>query len=248
VLDTALALDVLAGAGPETPLGPPLPAQPFADAARTPPHPLHIRVCTAPATDVEIDPVCRDAAYAAAELLAHLGHEVDEWTPDWSDPAFGEHWMTAGTYMVQRLRKRLGELAGHELDVDAFEPPMRAAMTAPIDVAAAQAAADWLVGYARTVLATWRPGSLLLTPTMAILPGRVGEVGPELGVRHSVFTRPFNITGQPAVSLPLHRTQAGIPVGVQLTGPVGSEAKLLSVAGQLEQAAPWPLTAGVRAG
>ena len=98
------------------------------------------------------------------------------------------------------------------------------------------------------MIASWRPGSLLLTPTLAITPRPVGSVGPELGVRFSAFTRPFNVTGQPAISLPLHRTHDGVPVGVQLAGPVGSEARLLSVAAQLEQAAPWPLTAAVRAG
>jgi Asp-tRNA(Asn)/Glu-tRNA(Gln) amidotransferase A subunit family amidase len=97
------------------------------------------------------------------------------------------------------------------------------------------------------VLGSWRPGSILLTPTLAILPQPVGSVGPELGVRFSTFLRPFNVTGQPAVSLPLHRTHDGVPVGVQLVGPVGSEARLLSLAGQLEAAAPWPLTAAARA-
>jgi len=89
------------------------------------------------------------------------------------------------------------------------------------------------------VLSTWRPGSLLLTPTMAILPGRVGEVGPELGVRHSVFTRPFNITGQPAISLPLAQSADGLPIGVQLIAAYGREDLLLRVAAQLEEAAPW---------
>jgi amidase len=248
VLDTALALDVLAAPGPETPLGPPLPPASFADAARGVQHPLRIRVTVTPAADVDVDPTCADAAYAAADLLAHLGHEVDEWTPDWADPGFQRNWETAGAYMFQRLVKRFGELAGHELDPELMEPGTRGAVTAPIPQEIARQAADGLAGYARTVIASWYPGSLLLTPTMAILPGPVGGVAPELGVRHSVFTRPFNITGQPAISLPLHRTAAGIPIGVQLAGPVGSEARLLGVAGQLEQAAPWPLTAAVRAG
>jgi amidase len=74
----------------------------------------------------------------------------------------------------------------------------------------------------------------------------VGSVTPDLGTRFSTFLRPFNVTGQPAVSLPLHRTPEGIPVGVQLVGPVGSEARLLSLAGQLEAAGV--LRAAARAG
>jgi amidase len=248
VLDTALALDVLAANGPETRLGPPLPPVPFADAARTAPHPLRIRVAVAPPAAVEVDPAGVDAAYAAADLLANLGHEVDEWAPDWADDGFQRNWETVGAYTFQRLFKRFGALAGRELDPEQLEPGTRGAVTAPITQEMAQQAADGLAAYTRAVISSWRPGSLLLTPTTAILPGPVGGVGPELGLRHSVFTRPFNITGQPAISLPLHRTAAGIPIGVQLAGPVGSEARLLGVAGQLEQAAPWPLTAAVRAG
>ena len=248
VLDTALALDVLAAGGPETPLGPPLPAAPFADAAQTPPHPLRIRVTVTPATGVDVDPACSDAAYAAADLLAHLGHDVDEWAPDWADDAFQRNWETAGAYMFQRLVKRYETLIGHELDREQLEPGTRGAITAPITVEMAQQAAEGLAAYGRALITSWRPGSILLTPATAILPGPVGGVGPELGVRHSVFTRPFNVSGQPAISLPLHRTGAGVPVGIQLAGPIGSEARLLSVAGQLETAAPWPLTAAVRAG
>ena len=110
------------------------------------------------------------------------------------------------------------------------------------------AATEGLRRFALRVLGSWQPGSILLTPALSLLPRPVGSVGPELGVRFSTFLRPFNVTGQPAISLPLHRTHDGVPVGVQLAGPVGSEARLLSLAGQLEAAAPWPLTAAPRAG
>jgi amidase len=248
VLDAALALDVLAAGGPENPLGPPLPPVSFAESTGIAPHPHRIRVCVTPPTDLEVDGACVDAAYAAADLLAHVGHEVDEWAPDWADQGFQRNWEIAGAYACKRLFERFGELAGRDLDPDELEPATRGAVTAPVTKEMAEEAAANLVAYARKIIASWHPGSLLVTPTTAILPGPVGGVGPELGVRHSVFTRPFNISGQPAISLPLHRTGAGLPVGVQLIGPVGAEARLLGVAGQLEQAAPWPLTAAVRAG
>jgi amidase len=248
VLDTALALDVLAGDGPSTPLGPPLPHPPFADAALLPPHALRIRLCTTPPGGEEVDPECVTAAHHVAALLESLGHEVDEWSPDWHDPEFPEHWIRAGAAMFRALVARFGELSGAPLDPELMEPPTRALLHAPHDPDSTHAATEGLRAFALRVLGSWRPGSILLTPTLSILPQPVGSVGPELGVRFSAFLRPFNATGQPAVSVPLHQTHDGVPVGIQLAGPVGSEARLLSLAGQLEAAAPWPLTAAVRAG
>jgi amidase len=128
------------------------------------------------------------------------------------------------------------------------QPATRALLAGPHSPEATREATAGLEGFTRRVLGSWRPGSILLTPALTLLPRPVGSVGPELGVRFSAFLRPFNVTGQPAISLPLHRTHDGVPVGVQLAGPVGSEARLLSLAGQLEAAAPWPLTAVAPAG
>jgi amidase len=248
VFDTALALDVMAAGGPSTPLGPPLPHPSFADAALTPPHTLRIRLCTAPPGGEEVEPECVAAAHHAAGLLQSLGHEVDEWAPDWADPEFAGHWAAAGAAMFKALIARFGELAGHELDPGQMEPATRALLGAPATPERTHAATEGLKAFALRVLGSWRPGSILLTPALSLIPRPVGSVGPDLGLRFSTFLRPFNVTGQPAISLPLHRTQEGVPVGVQLVGPLGSEARLLSLAGQLEAAAPWPLTADVRAG
>ena len=250
VLDTALALDVLAGDGPSTPLGPPLPRPPFADGALTPPlHPLRIRLCTTAPAGEEVEPECVAAAHHAAGVLAALGHEVEEWVPDWEDPDFAAHWGTVGAATFRALIERFGELSGAPLDPELMEPPTRGLLASPpAPPDAVDAATEGLKAFALRVLGSWRPGSILLTPAMTLLPRPVGSVPPGLGVRFSTFLRPFNITGQPAISLPLHRTHDGVPVGVQLAGPVGSEARLLSLAGQLEAAAPWPLTADARAG
>jgi amidase len=248
VRDTALALDLLAGDGPSTPLGPPLPHPSFADAAGFAPHPLRIRLCTRSPDGLEVEPECVAAAHHAAGILASLGHEVDEWAPDWEDPEFAGHWGTAGAAMFQALIARFGELTGRELDPEEMETPARQALAAPLTPEGTHAATEGLKAFALRVLGSWRPGSILLTPAMSLTPRPVGSVPSGLGIRFSTFLRPFNVTGQPAISLPLHRTHEGIPVGVQLAGPVGSEARLLSLAGQLEAAAPWPLTADGRAG
>jgi amidase len=248
VVDTALALDIMAGDGPSTPLGPPLPHPSFADAALTPPHTLRIRLCTVPPGGEEVEPECVAAAHHAAGLLQSLGHEVDEWAPDWADPEFPEHWQRAGGAMMRALIERFGELSGAPLDPELMEPPARELLSAPLTAEGTREATEVLKRYALRVLGSWHPGSILLTPTLTLLPRPVGTVESGIGVRFSTFLRPFNVTGQPAISLPLHRTSDGVPVGVQLVGPAGSEARLLSLAGQLEAAAPWPLTAAPRAG
>ena len=249
VHDTALALDLLAGDGPSTPLGPPLPRPSFADASLQPPHPLRIRLCTTAPGGEEVEPECVAAAHHAAGLLAALGHEVDEWAPDWQDPEFAGHWTAAGGAMFRALIERFGELAGAPLDPARMEPATRAFLETPIPPEAAHAATEGLkalrAARARLLAARLDPAHARRCRCSR---AQVGSVGPELGVRFSTFLRPFNVTGQPAISLPLHRTHDGVPVGVQLAGPVGSEARLLSLAGQLEAAAPWPLTAAPRAG
>ena len=249
VRDTALALDVLAGEGPSTPLGPPLPHPSFAETAGLPAAPaadpaVHQRAGRRRGRAASASP----PPTRAATLLVSLGHEVDEWTPDWEDPDFAGHWTAAGAAMFQALIARFGELAGRELDPEQMEPATRALLGAPVTPERTHEATEGLKAFALRVLGSWRPGSILLTPAMSLLPRPVGSVGPDLGIRFSTFLRPFNVTGQPAISLPLHRTPDGVPVGVQLAGPAGSEARLLSLAGQLEAAAPWPLTADARAG
>jgi len=128
-----------------------------------------------------------------------------------------------------------------------MEPPARALLASPAPGReAVHVATEGLKAYALRVLGSWHPGSILLTPTLSLLPRPVGTVEPGLGVRFSTFLRPFNVTGQPAISLPVHQTHDGVPVGVQLVGPAGSEGRLLSLAGQLEAAGA--LRAAARAG
>ena len=92
----------------------------------------------------------------------------------------------------------------------------------------------------------WADGAdLLLTPTVGALPPPVGSMAgddPAAGERSRgfvAFTKPFNISGQPAISLPTHRTPAGVPVGVQLVAGYGREDVLLRVAAELERVVRW---------
>jgi amidase len=102
---------------------------------------------------------------------------------------------------------------------------------------------------ARGVLAWWQDYDLLLTPTMGRPPAEIGTIGTgregdpaapmERAVPYGIFTAGFNATGQPAISLPLHWSHDGLPIGVQLVGDMGREDLLLRVASQLEEAQPW---------
>jgi len=102
---------------------------------------------------------------------------------------------------------------------------------------------------ARAVLGWWQDYDLLLTPTMAVPPAELGTIGTgheenpcapiERAIPYAAFTAGFNATGQPAISLPLHWSEAGLPIGVQLVADMGREDLLLRVAAQLEEAVPW---------
>jgi amidase len=103
--------------------------------------------------------------------------------------------------------------------------------------------------YIRRVADWWQRGfDLLLTPTCAAPPPPLGHFDPAPGnplssyanaLPFGVFSSPFNLTGQPAISLPLHTGEGGLPIGVQLVAEAGGEGLLLRVAAQLEQAVPW---------
>ena len=108
--------------------------------------------------------------------------------------------------------------------------------------------------WSRGVAQWWETHDLLVTPTSPELPVRLGELAPtndDPGVmtRHGTLTTfmiPFDVTGQPAISLPLHWSESGLPVGVQIAVGYAREDVLLRVAAQLEEAAPWAGTTRLR--
>ena len=103
------------------------------------------------------------------------------------------------------------------------------------------------LAYSHAVAQWWNDWDLLLTPTLAEPPVALGTFStpdePILGFMRAAsfvpFTAPFNVTGQPAIQLPLHWNDAGLPIGVQLVAAFGKEDLLLRVASQLEEASPW---------
>ncbi len=258
VRDTARILESVHGGAPGDPYACPDPLRPFTDELSDESAGLRIGQMTAPAIESPVDPECVAAVEAAAKLLGDLGHELTGESPMAAlpDPAQGgidiqdtflTRWAAGQTAVVEQV----GMIAGRPLTADDVEP-LTWALTEIgrsrdsgrylRDVALHQALSRMIAGW-------FEMGhDLLLTPTMA-------EIAPKLGsfddsgadpmeafhraFPSGAFTALFNVTGQPAISVPLHWTPEGVPVGVQLVAPFGREDLLIRVAAQLERAQPW---------
>jgi amidase len=241
VLDAAAALDVIAGyeAG-ERRLAPD-PPLPFAEAARRGADKVVVRVATSAPLGIVVDEEPAAAALRAAAALAALGHEVREHTPAWDDEGFPAAWTTFGTGTLQHLIRLLERLHGRRASLELLEPATREWLVArpPVPLVDYLEAAERLWTFARGLLRTWRPDEVLVTPTLTRLPAAAGSLRARAGVtddavRYSALTRIWNVTGQPAISIPSQETADGAPIGVQIVGPPAGDALVLAVAAQLE--------------
>jgi amidase len=199
----------------------------------------------------DIHPECLTATQAAAKLLGSLGHEVEESYPEaLLDPELPARILPLGRLVFAAMLRGLSEALGRPATRDDVEPYTWSATELPSATAEEYfAAMEWLMRWRRRVVQWWStPFDLLLTPTIWEPPVTLESMTPpeskplELKAkidRQVFFTSPFNVTGQPAISLPLHWTPAGLPVGIQLVGAIGREDLLIRVASQLEQARPW---------
>ena len=239
VEDAAHFLDVLAGYEPGDPWWAAPPERPFAVTTGESPPPLRIAVTSTPPIDVPVDPECAAALTDAAELLAELGHDVREATPPWREADLFDKFIA-----VWQVGPAL-----HPVDAALLTPLNRGL----VESARTTSAADYaravgsLQTIARRIVSFWSEVDIVVTPTLALPPVPIGwqkEVeGPiEQLLRNTEFT-PFtaiaNLTGQPAMSLPLHWKETGLPIGVQAIGPPAGDALLLSLAAQIEAARPW---------
>jgi len=189
------------------------------------------------------------AVARAGELLASLGHHVEEVDVPALDAEVDSAFGIVMCVAVARDLARWQARTGVELTDDDVEPgnlmlgKFGAGISGPDYAGAIESMQQW----SRGVAAWWTDHDVLVTPTSPELPVPLGELAP--GIQdHAVgtrmgnlvsFTSPFDITGQPAISLPLHWSEHGLPVGVQLAAAYGREDVLLRVSAQLEEAAPW---------
>jgi amidase len=251
VRDTAAVLDATAGPGVGDPYTAPPPSRPFAEEVGADPGRLHIGFRTRRRDGSEAEPECAAAVRTAVTLLESLGHVVEPVDlPALDDTRFEESISGMfGVFILTDLQRWSRKL-GRKLEPSDLEPWNEAMceMAAAVTGAQYAAAIEQAQAYARGLAQWWADGwDVLVTPQLTCLPPRLGELAPDNDPLENFarisgmtdFTMPFNVTGQPAISLPLHWSDDGLPVGVQLVGAYGREDVVLRVAGQLEQAQPW---------
>ncbi len=253
VRDTAALLD--ATEGPD--LGAPYCAPPlrgtYYDAVSVTPPRLRVAFVTGTLTGDAIHPACRKAVEDTARALDGLGHHVEEAAPDADTTGMMRAWtkiVACGTALW--VRKTL-ESKGRGLEAGDLEAVARGAC----EYAKGLSGDEYLeaVGkihlYGREFARFFEGFDVLLTATLAEPPAKVGRFahtvddfvdyrnGPNGVFAYSPFTATYNATGQPAASLPLHWTEDGLPVGVQIATRFGEDETLMSLCAEIEQASPW---------
>lgn len=250
VLDSAAMLDVTAGPDAGAPYYPPPPTRPYAAEVGAPPGRLRIAFSETPLTSTPVHPACKAAVREIASLCADLGHSVEESKPQVSGEHFTEFfttiWLAMVAWMIRDWARRTGRTPAPEFferhtwkmyRVDSEKRPSDLLLAIHDMQLFARQAAPFFDKY-----------DIWLTPTMI-------EPAPPLGYfdydpqhphqaterleSYSRFTAFANVTGQPAISLPLCRGERDLPIGIQLIGRYADEAGLFRLASQLESARPW---------
>ncbi|MBR1216445.1 amidase [Bradyrhizobium sp. U87765 SZCCT0131] len=249
VRDSAAMLDALHGPEPSSPYTAPPPERPYLDEIARPPGRLRIAFsATSPAGDA-LDPEVTAAVREVAALLESLGHHVEERGPKLPvNPAEALQTIVgANTALTVRLaEQRLGRaVTDREFERLTLASAANAGHASAVDYVAAQQAAFQI----SRALATFFEGcDVFLTPTLGTPPLRIGVLdtmaadlsGISPALRgYMPSTAMFNMSGQPAMSVPLAWSASGLPLGMMFAGRFGDEATLFRLAAQLEQARPW---------
>jgi amidase len=269
VRDSAALLDAIIGPDPGAGYEAARPPVPFAELVERRPGMLRIGYSCSSAINASPDREAVAAVESAAALLTELGHQVEEVTPPHDDEALARDFLTiwfAQLYgQVADVKRRLGSPNSHfEADTLASAELGRAAGMLPLLRSLAN-----VNDYIRALAGFHETYDLFLTPTLAKPPlavgaltspgalqkasrvvakARAGKLLAASGILDQIiadnigwvpYTQLANLTGRPAISVPLHWTDAGLPLGVQLVGRLGADGLLLQLAAQLEEARPW---------
>ena len=252
VRDTARLLDAVRGPGIGDTVIAPAPQRPYLEEVGADPGRLRIGLLDVHPRGEFLHQDCVSAVRAAASMLEGLGHIVEPaWPACLADNTLPHKFMALWATQMAMAARGFGETLGREMTADDIEPANwalveQAGRLTAVDYAEAQAA-GW--AFRRTLQQWWADGwDLLLTPTVAEPPPLLTEFEnnpehPTAPMRRAgqfaAFTPQFNMSGQPAINLPLHRNAEGLPIGIQLAAGYGREDVLIRLAAQLESAHPW---------
>ncbi|WP_238420629.1 amidase [Gordonia sp. 'Campus'] len=269
VRDAAALYDALIGPTPSSTYPTPLHTESYTARIATPPRLLRIGVTTKSAINPNPHPEAVAAVERAVALLTDLGHQVEEVDPPHDDAElardFLDIWFAKCAAQVDEVRRLTGAPDSHfEADTLTLAELGRSAGVVPLFTAL-----DHINDHVLALERFHQTHDLLLTPTLAVPPPRIGSmttppvlqqaarlaararggrVISRLGIIDQLvyeslgwvpYTQLANLTGRPAMSVPLHWTDAGLPLGVQFVGRLGADGDLLALAAGLEQAAPW---------
>jgi amidase len=253
VRDVATLLEWVSDPPPGEPYVAPARARPYTEELGASPGQLRVGLMTAaPGGQVPVHPDCVAAAEDAGRLLESLGHAVESSHPAELDdeqyvPTFLVRWTSGIDWNLKYWSARTGrEIGAGDVEAATWVLAQGSREHSGSDYLRAL---EYHQAVSRRAAEWWAGGfDLLLTPTMGEPPTPLGTFDPqpdhpaypiERAVPTAIFTAAFNSTGQPAISLPLHWSESGLPIGVQLVAAHGREDLLIRVASQLEEARPW---------
>ena len=249
VRDSAALLDAVQGPELGDAYASPPRQRPYLDELERPAGRLRIALMTRPTLPVPVAPECLVAAQRAAKLCESLGHHVEEAGPEIEVQALYTGLGVSSNVLAAKKVGQRERALGREARPDELEPITWHGVEAGRRITGVQhsEARDSLHHASRVLGAFMQDYDAILSPTMAIVPPPLGSLSLRqkyedfMGVAAaaSSFTALYNMTGQPAMSVPLHWTDGGVPVGAMFAGRYGDEATLFRLAAQLEQAAPW---------
>ena len=250
VRDTAAALDATAGCEMGDPYwAPPAPAS-YLSEVSVPPGRLRIAFATKGLLGLPFDPECASAVQETAKLLESLGHTVEEASPPIAGDQFSMCFTPIWASGVAMLIDGIAMLTGTPAKAEDFQGLTWGFYQLGKQISATQYLMCWyqLQTMSRQVAQFHETHDVWLTTTLGMPTLRNGmldmnetDVGKAMGplLGYLPVTPLQNVTGQPAISLPLAMSKAGLPIGLHFAGRFGDEATLLRLAGQLEQARPW---------
>ena len=249
VRDTAAYLDAVAGGLPGDPYTPPIPEGSWSELARREPKKLRIAFSVAPPDEGPVDPHVVTAVQRTVSALGKLGHDVEQHDLIFDAPRAWETYARMGSVQTALFFDSMEPIVGRPVTAHDVEPVTWATISRGRSIPATRhlADVDSVRQFGRSIAADLAPYDVFITPTLTQKPRPLGYYDmSETDLDRfnalwfdAAFMFPFNASGQPAISLPLHWSPEGDPIGVQLVGRFGDEATLLSLSSVLEKEMPW---------